>query len=99
LARSAARESGGEFNAVTDEEILTAQKMLASKGGVFAEPASCAPLAGLLKLKEEGRLPKGICVVMVLTGNGLKDPDTALSQVGRPLEIGDSIEELMEVMR
>jgi len=99
LARNAAEESGGEFNAVTDEEILAAQKMLASKGGVFAEPASCAPLAGLLKLKEEGRLPKGICVVMVLTGNGLKDPDTALSQVGRPLEIGDSIEELMEVMR
>ena len=98
LARAAVRESGGEFNAVTDEEILSAQKLLASEGGVFAEPASCAPLAGLMKLKDQGRLPEGVTVAMVLTGNGLKDPDTALSRTGRPLEIGDSPEELMEIL-
>jgi len=99
LAKDAVRGSGGEFNSVTDEEILSAQYYLSSKGGIFAEPASCAPLAGLLKLKRQGRLPKDIKVVMVLTGNGLKDPDTAMSQVGRPIEIGDSLDELLEVMK
>ena len=64
-----------------------------------AEPASCAPLAGLVKLKKAGRLPEGILAAMILTGNGLKDPDTAMSQVGRPVEIGDSIDELLEVMK
>jgi len=99
LAKDAVRESNGEFNSVTDEEILAAQYFLSSRGGIFAEPASCAPLAGLVKLKKRGCLPKGIKVVMVLTGNGLKDPDTAMSQVGRPIEIGDTIEELLEVMK
>ncbi|MDD2349979.1 MAG: threonine synthase [Synergistaceae bacterium] len=99
LAKDAAKESNGEFNSVTDEEILAAQYFLSSKGGIFAEPASCAPLAGLVKLKKLGRLPKGIKVVMVLTGNGLKDPDTAMSQVGRPIEIGDTLAELLEVMK
>lgn len=99
LAKEAVRLSEGEFNSVTDEEILSAQYYLSSKGGIFAEPASCAPLAGLVKLKKLGRLPKGIRVVMVLTGNGLKDPDTAMSQVGRPIEIGDTLNELLEVMK
>jgi threonine synthase len=98
LARAAVSESGGEFNSVTDEEILSAQRLLASLGGIFAEPASCAPLAGLVKLKAQNRLPEGIKVVMVLTGNGLKDPDTAMGQVGRPLEIGDSLDDLLGVM-
>lgn len=99
LAKEAVRESDGEFNSVTDEEILSAQYYLSSRGGIFAEPASCAPLAGIVKLKKSGRLPKGIRVVMILTGNGLKDPDTAMSQVGRPKEIGDTMAELMEVMK
>ncbi|MDR2528093.1 MAG: threonine synthase [Synergistaceae bacterium] len=98
LARAAVSESAGEFNSVTDEEILVAQRLLATKGGVFAEPASCAPLAGLLKLKEVGRLPQGVKVVMVLTGNGLKDPDTAMSQVGRPVEVEDNLESLLPVL-
>lgn len=99
LAKEAVSQSGGEFNSVTDEDILAAQRLLAARAGIFAEPASCAPLAGLCKLKKTGRLPEGITVVMVLTGNGLKDPDTAMSQVGKPTEIGDSMEELLEVMR
>ena len=98
LARAAVSESGGEFNAVTDEQILEAQRVLAAEGGVFAEPASCAPLAGLMKLKAEGRLPEGITVTMILTGNGLKDPDTAMSQVGRPIEINDTLDDLMRVL-
>lgn len=99
LAREAVAESGGAFNSVTDEQILHAQRELAAKGGIFAEPASCAPLAGLIALKERGELPPGIRVTMILTGNGLKDPDTAMGQVGRPIEIGDSQEELLDVMR
>ena len=98
LARAAVSESGGEFNAVTDEQILEAQRILAAEGGVFAEPASCAPLAGLLKLKRSGRLPEGITVTMILTGNGLKDPDTAMSQVGKPIEINDTLDDLMRVL-
>ena len=98
LARAAVSESGGAFNAVTDEQIREAQRILAAEGGVFAEPASCAPLAGLLKLKRAGRLPEGITVTMILTGNGLKDPDTAMSQVGKPIEINDTLDDLMRVL-
>ncbi len=98
LARAAVSESSGEFNSVSDSEILNAQKILASEGGVFAEPASCAPLAGLIKLQGLGKLPEGITVTMILTGNGLKDPDTAMSQVGKPIEINDTLEDLMKVL-
>lgn len=99
LAKDAVAQSSGEFNYVSDEEILAAQLLLSSKGGIFAEPASCAPLAGLIKLKKLGKLPEGITVTMILTGNGLKDPDTAMSQVGKPIEIGDTMDELLGVMR
>jgi threonine synthase len=98
LARKAVRESGGEFNSVTDDEILKAQLMLAKDGGIFAEPASCATLAGLIKLKAAGKLPEGATAVMILTGNGLKDPDTALSQAGRPIKIGSTLKELLEAL-
>ena len=98
LAKDAVAESQGAFHSVTDEEILFAQKELAAKGGIFAEPASCAPLAGLFKLKKLGQLPTGITVTMVLTGNGLKDPDTAMTQVGRPVQIGATLDELLDVM-
>ena len=69
-------ESGGEFTAVTDAEIIDAYKLLGSHEGVFCEPASAASVAGLLKRREE--VPAGATVVCVLTGNGLKDPTTAI---------------------
>lgn len=69
--------SQGEFNAVTDEEILEAYRQLAKQEGIFCEPASAASVAGLLKVKEQ--VPSGATVVCVLTGNGLKDPDTAIT--------------------
>jgi threonine synthase len=69
--------SGGEFNAVTDAEILDAYRFLASEEGIFCEPASAASVAGLFKVKD--RVPSGATVVCVLTGNGLKDPDTAIN--------------------
>ena len=68
--------SQGEFNAVTDAEILQAYRKLAGQEGIFCEPASAASVAGLLQLKD--RVPTGATVVCVLTGNGLKDPDTAI---------------------
>ncbi|MDG2616348.1 threonine synthase [Thermoleptolyngbya sichuanensis A183] len=68
--------SQGEFNAVTDEEILAAYRLLASREGIFCEPASASSVAGLLKVKD--RVPAEATVVCVLTGNGLKDPDTAI---------------------
>jgi threonine synthase len=70
--------SQGAFNAVTDDEILAAYRILAGEEGIFCEPASAASVAGLLKLKNE--VPSGATVVCVLTGNGLKDPEIALKQ-------------------
>jgi len=94
----AVRVSGGFFSSVSDEEILQAQKELASKEGVFAEPASCAPLAGLKKAKKDGKLPKNITVVMVLTGNGLKDPQAILSGREEICEIDGDEAQLREVL-
>ncbi len=78
LAKNALKESAGNILAVTDEEILEAYQLIASSEGVFAEPGSCASIAGVKKQVEAGLLKKGSTVVAVLTGNGLKDPDTAI---------------------
>jgi threonine synthase len=75
----AAEESNGKIDSVTDEEILAAYKLLAREEGVFCEPASAASLAGVIKTRAAGQLPSGARVVCVLTGNGLKDSDVALS--------------------
>ncbi|HON43343.1 MAG TPA: threonine synthase [Bacillota bacterium] len=82
-ARAAADDSGGFIDSVTDEEILDAYRLLAQTEGVFAEPASCACVAGLVKMARDGRLKDGQCAVAVLTGNGLKDPSTAIQQAPR----------------
>ncbi|WGV28213.1 threonine synthase [Halotia branconii] len=75
-AIAAQSASQGNFHAVTDTEILDAYRLLASSEGVFCEPASAASVAGLLQIKDQ--IPTGATVVCVLTGNGLKDPDTAI---------------------
>lgn len=77
-ARAAADDSGGFIDSVTDDEILEAYRLLAQTEGVFAEPASCASAAGLIKMARDGRLQDGQRAVAVLTGNGLKDPSTAI---------------------
>jgi threonine synthase len=77
-AMSAKEESGGLFDAVTDEKILEAYRLLAAHEGVFVEPASATSVAGLLATAADGRLPKGSLVVCTVTGHGLKDPGTAL---------------------
>ena len=76
------KESGGWFDELTDAEILAAQKLLAQKEGVFCEPASAASLGGAMRDIQSGKIPEGSTVVCTLTGNGLKDPDTAIKQCG-----------------
>ena len=78
FALAARDESGGRIGAVTDEEILAAQALLAEREGVFVEPASAAGIAGMLKAHRAGELPEGKQIVITVTGNGLKDIDTAL---------------------
>ncbi|MDV8078467.1 threonine synthase [Rhodococcus sp. IEGM 1370] len=78
-AVNAKEESNGAFRAATDEEILEAYRLIAKTEGVFVEPASAASVAGLLAARKEGWLEPGLTVVCTVTGNGLKDPDTALS--------------------
>jgi threonine synthase len=75
-AVAAAKQSEGGISAVSDREILAAYRRVAREG-LFAEPASAASVAGLMHLQAEGKLPRGACVVCVLTGHGLKDPEWA----------------------
>jgi threonine synthase len=84
-AMDAVTSSRGEIRAVTDDEILAAYSLLGSREGVFCEPASAASVAGLLKYGASGR------VVCVLTGHGLKDPQTALSRAAHVVPAEASI--------
>jgi len=93
-AWAAVRESGGAFEAVTDEELLAARALLAREEGVFVEPSSAAPVAGLLKRAREGRLPAGAVVACVLTGHGLKDPEAVLRTERRPDAVPATLEAL-----
>ena len=79
------KESDGWFDECSDEEILTTQKMLAEKEGIFCEPASAISLAGAIRDIGSGKIPENSCVVCTLTGHGLKDPDTAIQQSTAPV--------------
>ena len=79
------KESGGWFDECSDEEILAAQKLLAQHEGVFCEPASATSLAGAMRDVRNGKIPEGSSIVCTLTGNGLKDPDTAIKQSTSPV--------------
>jgi threonine synthase len=83
-AEAARDESGGIIDMVSDKEILAAYKLLAEKEGVFAEPASAASIAGLLKLVRKRYFKKPARIVCILTGHGLKDPDRAIKSVKAP---------------
>ncbi len=95
-AVKAVRESGGEAVTVTDEEIVAAIVKLARLTGVFAEPAGAASLAGLFKLREEGRLEKDETVVFLVTGNGLKDIQTAIKATGEPTLIEPDLKDFIK---
>jgi threonine synthase len=85
-AVAARDESGGRIDTVTDDEILAAYRDLARHEGVFCEPASAASVAGVRKLAAQGILDPDATIVCVLTGHGLKDPDTAMRSVVPPIE-------------
>jgi threonine synthase len=76
-AEAARDQSGGIIDIVSDEEILSAYRLLASREGVFCEPASAASVAGVIKLAGRGKLESRKRVVCVITGTGLKDPELA----------------------
>jgi len=86
-ATAARDESGGIIDMVSDEEILATQKVMATRGGIFCEPASAASFAGLIKLSSQKMDFSRKRVVCVVTGNGLKDTDTALKNAEPFLEL------------
>ncbi len=91
-ATTARDESGGIIDMVSDEEILAAQRLLATRGGIFGEPASAASLAGLIKLSQGGMDFSAKRVVCVVTGTGLKDTDAALKDAEPFLELPADLE-------
>lgn len=100
MAEAARDESGGLIDSVTDDEILTAYKRLASKTGVFVEPASAASVAGILKLGQQGYFKdhKDARIVCTVTGHGLKDPNVAIKNVTDPVVLeADSKAVLKEI--
>ena len=103
LAEAARDESGGEINAVSDDEILEAYRLLAQEEGIFCEPASAACVAGLLKYAgtagAQGLAPlRDATIVCVITGHGLKDPETALAIESEMREVEPRIEAIEEAM-
>ena len=95
----AVEESGGLFESVSDGEILRAQHLLASREGLFVEPASATPLAGLMKLLESGELERGESYVLITTGHGLKDPNVVVNRFTLPEPIEPTLEAFREVMK
>lgn len=91
LATAARDESGGVIDAVTDDEILSAYRLLAQEEGIFGEPASAASVAGLLKATKGGLDLKGKTAVAIITGSGLKDPDTAVGLAQPPAALPSDI--------
>ncbi|HUZ37828.1 MAG TPA: threonine synthase [Streptosporangiaceae bacterium] len=87
LAEEARDASGGIIDSVTDRQILAAYRLLAGREAVFGELASAAGVAGLLQARENGQLDAGSRVVCTITGNGLKDPDWAVSAAPAPVTV------------
>lgn len=98
-AEAARDESKGRIDCVTDEEIIEAYKLIASGEGILAEPASAASVAGLIKANKLKLIEKGKKIVCILTGNGLKDPDSAIKYSGVEVKRTSSdINDILKVM-
>jgi threonine synthase len=105
-AVSARDESGGHIDVVTDEEILSAYKIIASTEGIFCEPASAASLAGIIKLYKERYFEKAkidaktgnTTVVCTLTGHGLKDPDTVFKVTDGAIRVKADFSEVRKII-
>lgn len=97
-ALNAIYDSNGYSETVNDEEILSAQKLLARKEGIGVEPASAASIAGLKKLVEMGEIDKGETVTCVVTGHLLKDPNTAIDACTKPVEVDANLDDLKKLL-
>lgn len=97
-AEAARDNSGGLIDSVTDEEILSAYRLVAAKEGVFVEPSSAAGIAGLIKMQSQGKLPKGKRIVITVTGNGLKDVNWVLDHAPKPTVIPVDVKRAAEVI-
>ncbi len=86
--------SGGRFMTVTDDEIVSAIRDLARATGIFGEPAGVTAFAGLTRAVREGAVGSDETVVVLMTGSGLKDPESALEAVGEPISVGRSLDEV-----
>jgi threonine synthase len=98
LALQARDESGGLIDSVSDDEILAAYRDLARHEGIFCEPASAASVAGVRKAAADGRIDPGATIVAVLTGLGLKDPDTGASLATPALDAVPTVESVRSVL-
>lgn len=96
-AETARDESKGCINCVTDDEIIEAYKLIAANEGILCEPASAASVAGLIKAKKLGLVEVGSKIVCILTGNGLKDPDSAIKYSGT--EVKKTSAELNDILK
>lgn len=97
-ALNAIYDSNGYSETVSDEEILSAQKLLARKEGIGVEPASAASIAGLKKLVDMGEIDKGETVTCVVTGHLLKDPNTAIDACTKPVEVDANLDDLKKLL-
>ena len=97
-AENARDKSGGLIDSVTDEEILSAYRLVAAKEGIFVEPSSAAGIAGLIKKKSEGKLPRDKRIVITVTGNGLKDVNWVLDHAPAPTIIPVDVKRAAEVI-
>jgi threonine synthase len=91
-------DTGGFSTTVTDEEIISAQRLLGRLEGVCVEPASAASVAGLMKLASRGIIEKDEKVVCICTGNGLKDPDTIMEHSPPPIPCKNSVEDVERIL-
>ena len=97
-AKAARDESGGLIDAVSDDEILEAYKLIASREGIFCEPASAASLAGVIKLSKQNFFSDGDTIVCTLTGHGLKDPDNAIQLSKPPVRVKADLKACEELL-
>ena len=97
-ALKAVRETNGLMDMVSDEEILQAQRILASREGVFTEPAGATPIAFLIKAVREGLIARDERVVCIATGHGLKDPGIIIKSSGKPVEIDASPDHVLQAL-
>jgi len=91
-------ESGGCIDMVSDDEIISAYRILAQREGIFVEPASAASVAGLLKYAKKGYFEKDSAIVCILTGHGLKDPDRAIKSVEKPTVVDNDLGAVLKEM-